>query len=153
MSRLFVLGACLLGCGTSATTASEPVAEETFTMTTSPPPYVADDTRAEPFGPSPWSGRLTRALHRYSNGCTDHRQVDLLALAQGDARIPILLGWRRVSRYGQEPRFLTREEDLPPSVRGHACVLVTGSVVTYAHEGYSGAPAYAIAATLIEPCR
>lgn len=147
------LGALAVACASSGPSAPAP--EETFTMTTTPPPYAPPtDAAAEVLGASPWLGALRRTTHRYSNGCTDRREVDLLALtvSPDGLRVPILLGWRRASPlHREEPRFLTSESELPDDARGHACVRVRGSLVTYAHQGVSGAPAYAIAATAIEP--
>ena len=95
---------------------------------------------------------MKRTAHQYSNGCTDHREVDLLALVVDHATIPIILGWRRASpRARDEPHFLTSEDELPGANRHTACMKITGAVVAYAHEGYSGAPAYAVEATRVEP--
>lgn len=151
--RARILALLLVGCGT--TTATEPSPEESFTMTPGLHPTSvtpAEQPGPEPFGPAPWIGHLERLTHRYSNGCTDHREVDLLALASGEMRIPIILGWRRLSpRHREEPHFLTRQRELPIGAQGSACVMVTGTMVTYAHEGISGAPAYGVAASHIEP--
>lgn len=136
---------------------TEPAPEETFTLATSPtvaaPPVLPAAAPIEaPWGPAPWIGRLTSETHHYSNGCVDHRQVDILALARGEMRVPIIIGWRQASpRYRGEPHFLSRKDELSGYARRSECVLVSGAVVAYAYEGYGGAPAYGIEATQVTP--
>jgi hypothetical protein len=145
----------LAGCSTSSPT--EPAPQETFTMDTAPAITTKpiDDGTAEalPFGPSPWSGKLAPVTHNYWNGCTDHREVDILALKVDKYPVPIIIGWRQATpRSREEPHFLAKRDELPENARRSSCVIVTGSVVTYAYEGIAGAPAYAIQASHIEPC-
>lgn len=146
---------------TTATAPVEPAPEETFTMTT-PLAVAAAPLPAERdvyleriegyYGTAPWVGRLTQTEHHYSNGCTDHRKADILALKRSELKMPVIIGWRRISeKYRWEPRFLKDRSELPDAARSSACVLVSGHFVAYAYEGYAGSPAYAIEAKKIEP--
>jgi len=146
-ARALSLCAVLLA-GCTVPTATEPAPNETVTMETSPPPAESP----QPAPPETVVGRLEPMTHRYSNGCVDHREVEILALVVDERPTAVLLGWRRASpRHNGEPHFLRQKDELSESARKSKCVAVTGTVVTYAHQGYSGHPAKGLEATRIEP--
>lgn len=111
-------------------------------------PQVAPPSPAgAPVGEGPWEGNLVATKHRYSNGCVDHRELTIAALKlENDVRMPVILGFEGGhDGWRGEPRFLR------PDFFSARCVNVRGSLITYAHQGYSGSPAWAIKADHIEP--